>query len=148
MISPRYQQLADTAKRWMNEIWTKHDFSNFDILHHEDFQDLSPAGRNSTREEYHKGIEELFAVFPDFSATVEDLVVDEFRGKVSVRWSASAVHQGKFLGIKPTYQTIFFQGIEIIAIDQQGFITERWGEWDGLSLLQQLTTKIGDSSDV
>ena len=148
MSSSRYQQLADTAQRWMNEIWTKHDFSNFDSLHHPNFQDLSPAGRNSSREEYRKGIEELYLVFPDFSAFVEDLVIDELRDKVSIRWSATGHHRGDFLGIKPTHQSIFFQGIEIIAIDNQGLITERWGEWDGLSLLQQLTTEKGDNNDV
>ena len=51
---------------------------------------------------------------------------------------------GIYLGIEPTKRSIFFQGIEIITIDPQGFITERWGEWDGISLLQQLTAVIGE----
>ena len=51
---------------------------------------------------------------------------------------------GTYLGIEPTNRSIFFQGIEIITIDFQGFITERWGEWDGISLLQQLTADIGE----
>lgn len=144
MKSNHYKQLEEIAQRWMFEIWTKQNLSNFNVFHHPDFQDLSPAGRKSTRDEYRKGIEELFAVFPNFSAMVEDLVVDEKRSKVAIRWSATAVHQGEFLGIKPTNRTIFFEGIEIIAIDPQGFITERWGEWDGLSLFQQITTEIGD----
>ena len=144
MESNRYQQLRNTALQWMNEIWTKHDFSNFNIIHHPNFQDLSPAGRHSDRDEYRKGIEDLFTVFPDFTTFVEDLVIDELQGKVSIRWSASGHHMGTYLGIEPTNRSIFFQGIEIITIDLQGFITERWGEWDGISLLQQLTADIGE----
>lgn len=144
MDSPRRQQLRNTALRWMNEIWTKHDFSNFDTIHHSNFQDLSPAGRRSDRDEYRKGIEDLLTVFPDFTTFVEDLVIDEIQGKVAIRWSASGHHTGVFLGIESTNRSIFFQGIEIITIDPQGFITERWGEWDGISLLQQLTANIGE----
>lgn len=144
MNTPRHQQLKITTLQWMNEIWTKHDFSNFNALHHPNFQDLSPAGRRSDRDEYRRGIEDLFSVFPDFTAFVEDLVIDEIQGKVAIRWSASGHHKGKFLGIEPTNRSIFFQGIEIITIDPQGFITERWGEWDGISLLQQMTAGVGE----
>lgn len=146
-MSARYQQLENTARRWMNELWTKHDFSNFDALHHPNFQDMSPAGRDSDREAYRLGIQDLFTIFPDFAAIIEDLVVDESKGKVAIRWSAQATHLGDFMGLPATGRALFFQGLEIIAIDAAGLIVERWGEWDGISLLQQITAE-GNNQDV
>ncbi len=34
-------------------------------------------------------------------------------------------------------RTVRFKGIEIIRI-RDGLIVERWGEWDGIDLLEQL----------
>ncbi|NER83007.1 MAG: ester cyclase [Leptolyngbya sp. SIO1D8] len=36
----------------------------------------------------------------------------------------------------PTGRQICFQGIEILRIED-GQVVARWGEWDGISLLQQ-----------
>ncbi|PKN85218.1 MAG: hypothetical protein CVU46_11835 [Chloroflexi bacterium HGW-Chloroflexi-8] len=135
----RYEQLETIARRWMNEIWGKRDLTNFNDFHHPDFQDMSPADRGTNRESFRQGIEETFKIFPDFLAFVEDLVIDETKGKVAIRWSANATHFGDFFGLKPTNRMINFQGIEILSIDEVGQIIERWGEWDGLSILEQIT---------
>jgi len=142
-----YQQLEQTARLWMNEIWIKRDYSKFDQIHHPDFRDLSPAGRESDRLSYRKGIEEFYTFFPDFVAFVEDLVVDTSKRKVAIRWSANATHRGKFFGLEPTFRRIFFQGIEIITINDQEQIIERWGEWDGLSIFEQMTKENGNTND-
>ena len=42
-----------------------------------------------------------------------------------------------FMNIPPTRKQIYFKGNEIIRIEN-GKIVERWGEWDGISLLNQL----------
>jgi len=142
-----YQQLEQVARNWMNEIWIKQDLSKFDQIHHPDFRDLSPAGRESDRNSYRLGIEEFYTFFPDFKAFVEDIVIDTMKSKVSIRWSANATHRGKIFGLEPTFRNIFFQGIEIITINDQGQITERWGEWDGLSILEQITREDGNAHD-
>ena len=77
--------------------------------------------------------------FIDIEAGPAQKAVDELKGKSAIRWSASASQHGDFYGLKPTGKAIFFTGIEILAIDQDGLITERWGEWDGLSILEQIT---------
>jgi predicted ester cyclase len=138
-MSTRYRQLETVARDWMNEIWVKRDLNRFDEFHHPDFQDMSPAGRGSDRQSYRQGIEEIFKIFPDFLAIIEDLVVDETKSKVAIRWSANATQHGDFFGLKASRRGIYFQGIEIIAIDEHGQILERWGEWDGLSILEQIT---------
>lgn len=138
-MNSRYQQLEKVAREWMNVIWVKKNLEQFDNFHHPMLSDMSPAGRDSTRQAYEDGIRDLFRIFPNFSAFIEDLIIDEIRGKVAIRWTASAKQVLDFYGLKPSGRTIFFSGIDIIAIDSAGLITERWGEWDGLSILEQVT---------
>ncbi len=138
-MTERYQQLENVARDWMNTIWVKKDFRQFEKFHHPNLIDMSPAGRDSSRAAYEQGIRDLFQTFPNFTAFVEDIVVDEHKSKAAIRWSASASQQGDFYGLKPTGKAIFFTGIEILVIDNKGLITERWGEWDGLSILEQMT---------
>jgi predicted ester cyclase len=108
-----------------------------DELHAPLFVDHDSAGRTSDRQGFKAGIVQLYAAFPDFYAVVEDLVVDTAAMKVAVRWVASGTHQGVFMGIPPTGRRIAFQGIEIIRIEGER-IAERWGEWNGIDLLEVL----------
>lgn len=136
-MSPGRGELISIAKRWMQEIWAKRNLATFDELHAVGFLDRSPDGRGTDRVAYRAGIEELFVAFPDFTASTEDLVVDEASGKVAIRWSAVGTHRAEFLAYPATGRRITFRGIEIIRI-QGGKIIERWGEWDGLDLAEQL----------
>lgn len=129
--------LRTVALRWMEEIWRPGGMAHFDDLHSFDFTDHSPAGRATDREAYRAGILDLYAAFPDFTAVTEDLLLDVSAGKAAVRWRAAGTHRGPFLGFAPSGQVIHFTGIEIIRVEN-GKIVERWGEWDGLSLLAQL----------
>ena len=72
---------------------------------------------------------EFITAFPDLQTRVEDLVVDEVRSTVAVRWSAQGTNRAAYLGIGPTGRLTTITGIEIIEI-QDGQITRRWGEWD------------------
>jgi predicted ester cyclase len=68
---------------------------------------------------------------------VDDLVIDAETGAVAVRWSATGTHHRQYLGAEPSGRLTRFKGIEIIRIANDR-IVERWGEWDGIYLLQQL----------
>lgn len=130
-------ELATITHAWIKEGWSK---GNADIvyeLHSPDFVDHDAAGRPDDREGFRKGIIDLYRAFPDLHCVVDDLVIDDETAKVSVRWSGTGTHRGIFLGAEPTGRRIDFAGIEIIRI-KDGLITERWGQWDGLSLLEQL----------
>jgi predicted ester cyclase len=49
------------------------------------------------------------------------------------------------MGAAPTGRRITFAGIEIIRVENER-IVERWGEWDGIDLLRQLSQPgIGNS---
>lgn len=125
------------ARRWIEEIWRPGDLSTFDELHAPGFRDRSAGGRGETRDDFRRMLESFYEAFPDFHAQIEDLVVDEARATVAVRWSARATHRGPYLGAAPSGRAVAFAGIEVLRVED-GRIAERWGEWDGMGLLAQL----------
>lgn len=137
MAERQRHQLEEIARRWIEEGWQKGRVGVVDELHSPDFVDHDAAGRASDREGFKQGIAGLYGGFPDLFAVIEDLVLDPERGRVAVRWSAFGTHRGTFMGLAPTGNRVSFKGIEIIRVDG-GRIVERWGEWDGINLLQQL----------
>ena len=138
MTETATKHLSGIARRWIEQGWQKGNAGIVDELHAADFVDHAAAGRAPDRAGFKGGILELYAAFPDFNAVVEDLVIDAAAGKVVVRWSASGTHRGAFMGVPPTGRRISFRGIEIIRVEDE-HIVERWGEWDGIDLLQQLS---------
>jgi steroid delta-isomerase-like uncharacterized protein len=130
------ERLRAVALRWL-KLWQRGDLADFDAIHAPEFVDFAPAGRPPTRDGFREGLIALYQTFPDFDVGVEDLVVDTAARKVVVRWSATATHGGSFLGVAPTGRTVVFHGIEIVRIERD-LIVERWGEWDGLEVLEQL----------
>jgi predicted ester cyclase len=79
--------------------------------------------------------------FPDFHATVEDLVVEGDR--VAYRWTFRGTHLGDFGGIPPTGRVASWEVIGIARF-AEGKMVERWQRLDTAGLLGQL----GDSSAV
>ncbi len=136
-MTDSHRLLERIARRWIEEIWRPGDLSTFDELHAPDFRDRSAAGRGDTRDDYRRMLQAFYAAFTDFQTSIEDLVVDESRATVAIRWTARGTHRGAYLGVEPSGRTIDFAGIEIIRIEN-GQIVERWGEWDGMNLLFQL----------
>lgn len=128
--------LRAIAVRWC-EAWKGGDTSILDQVLAHDFVDHSPSGRSPDVQGSKQGLRELYAAFPDFLGTVEDVVVEQDTGKVAVRWSATGTHHGMFMGVPPTHRGIRFRGVEILSI-HHGRIRERWGEWDGEDILNQL----------
>lgn len=132
------QQLRAIAEEWMS-FWQGKGMERFEAVHAEDFVDCAPSGRGSDRAAFRQSIVDLYAAFPDFYGVAEDLVIDETASSVAIRWTATGTHATEFMGYRPTNSKITFAGIEIIRI-ADGQVTERWGEWDGLSLLAQLSS--------
>ena len=133
------EQLHNLTQRWMREVWQNRNLAALAELHAPHFRDHSPAGRGTDLASYRAGVAELFAAFPDFVAVTEDIVVDASARKTAVRWTASGSHKGVFIGASPTHKRVTFAGIEILRFER-GQIAERWGEWDGLEIREQLTT--------
>ena len=73
--------------------------------------------------------------FPDLNIRVEDMIVG--RDRIVARIRMRGTHQGEFMGVKPTGKQIDISAIEIYGIVGEK-ISERWGNLDGIALLQQL----------
>ena len=54
-----------------------------------------------------------------------------------VRWTATGIHQGEFMGTAPAGKRFTITGISIHHI-ADGKIVEEWEQWDSLGLMQQL----------
>lgn len=130
-------ELELIARRWIEEGWRNGNSGIVDELHAPDFVDRDSAGRPADNEGFKLGIERLYAAFPDLVAEVRDVVVDTETASVAVRWSAEGTHRGQYLGAHPSGKKVRFKGIEVLRISN-GLIAERWGEWDGIDLLEQL----------
>ena len=122
-------ELEELTRRWISLWCAPVDWALFDQLHADDFEDMSPAGREPSRQAFAESLRQLIEVFPDLTTRVEDMVVDEAAQRVAVRWSAVGTNNLAFLGIGPTHRETPITGIEIIEITN-GRITKRWGEWD------------------
>jgi steroid delta-isomerase-like uncharacterized protein len=122
-------ELESLTREWI-ALWSAPvNWQRFDQIHAGDFEDLSAAGRSPTKAGFAAGLRKLVEAFPDLVTRVEDLVVDEPRQRVAVRWSAAGTNQGAYLGIGPTQRATPITGIEIIEIEA-GRVRRRWGEWD------------------
>ncbi len=93
---PEYAALAAVAVDWMERVWRRRDLAAIGELHAPDFRDRSPAGRDPGLAAYAAGVAELFAAFPDFETTTEDLVVDTATATAAIRWTAAGTHRGVF----------------------------------------------------
>jgi steroid delta-isomerase-like uncharacterized protein len=129
------EELEHIARQWITLWCVPVDWGLYYRLHAENFEDCSPAGRPNDKAGFAGGLAAFVAAFPDLQTSVEDLVVDETRSMVTVRWSAAGTNRVEFLGIGPTGRLTTITGIEIIEI-HDGQIIRRWGEWDILNHTQ------------
>ncbi len=138
IIAHASDTLVLISRRWVELGWQAGDTEGVLARYAPDFVNLgNPSGRPGTAAENVAGIRELYAAFPNFSTTIADLIVDEFAGAVAIRWSAIGTHRRTSCGAKSTGRQRTFAGIETLRV-RDGLISERAGEWDGVSLLRQL----------
>ena len=78
----------------------------------------------------------LLAAFPDMQMDVEDVIASG--DKAVARVTATATHQGEFMGVAATGSRVGVQLIDIMRFDDTGLVCEHWGVADLLSLLQQI----------
>jgi len=131
------EELFKIANKWIEELWLNKNIEAIDSLHSNDFIDHSPAGRKDDNEGYMTGLMNFYNSFPDFFTTVEDIIIDPEKGKAAIRWTAKGTFQSSYMGFKPSGREVDFRGIEILTI-KDGKVTDRWGEWDGVDLMEQL----------
>jgi predicted ester cyclase len=78
----------------------------------------------------------ILTAFPDLYVTIENVIAEG--DKVTVLSTFRATHQGEFMGIPPTSKPVAGQRVDVFRI-VDGKILESWQEWDGLSLVEQIS---------
>lgn len=130
-------KLREIANRYIEAGWQKGDVEELDQLLAANFVNRGSNGGGATLEDFKKGIIELFTGLPDFSAVIEDVVVDSAAGKAAVRWTGTGTHTGVMMGMQPTGKRMTFRGIDIIRIENER-IVERWGESNAAEVFSQM----------
>ena len=77
----------------------------------------------------------LRSAFPDFKATIDDILAEG--DKVVIRMTWSGTQKGEFMSVPATGKRVSFGVIDIIRITN-GKLVEHWGQMDSMSLMQQL----------
>ena len=95
----------------------------------------APPGLPPTREG-----NELFSMafrqaFPDYQVAIHDVIVEG--DKVVTRKTFSGTHRAEWMGVPASGRQISFGGIDIVRI-VGGKVVEHWGEFDMLTLVQQI----------
>ena len=102
-----------------------------DFVEHEELPPGMPTGR--------EGAKVLFAgmrsAFPDFKATIEDVIAEG--DKVFMRMTWSGTQAGEFMGI-PSSGKQFTVGVFDVMRIEGGKLVEHWGMTDNMGMMQQL----------
>ena len=131
------EQNKAMARQMIEDVFNRGDMSRFDEYLAPDFVEREelPPGLPGGREGVQQLIAILHSAFPDFRATIDDLVAEGDR--VVVRHTWTGTHRGEFMGVPPTGKSVSFGVIDILRI-AGGKVVEHWGLMDSMSLMQQL----------
>jgi len=102
-----------------------------DFLEHEELPPGMPAGREAVRQLPAV----LHSAFPDFKATINDLIAEGDKVVVHMTWSGT--QQGAWMGMPPSGKPMSIGVIDIFRM-AGGRIVEHWGLTDSMAMMQQL----------
>lgn len=100
-----------------------------DVVVHSAGRELS--GIDAVLEDWWKQLEAI----PDLEDTIDMLIADGDR--VAVRYTTIGTHEGEFLGIEPTGETVEVTSMAVVQV-ADGQIVELWNHPDRFGLFQQL----------
>lgn len=135
MSSKARQTNEEIARAYPERVANRKELDLLDELLTEDFVEHSPLGEEQGIAESRAGMEMILAAFPDFTATVEDVV--SAGDTVAMRVTIRATHEGPFAGVEPTGKKIEVQNMVFSRIEGDR-IAERWVLPDMLGMLQQV----------
>lgn len=135
MATPTMQEKRRLARRVPEEVATERNLDLIDEVYAEDAVEHGPMGERRGREAIREQFERFLSAFPDFSATVRDVVAEG--DTVAMRVTLRGTHEEPFLGFEPTGRTFEVENMVFTRIED-GKIAERWLQLDMLGLLRQL----------
>jgi steroid delta-isomerase-like uncharacterized protein len=124
-------------RRFVDELLNHGNMSLADELLAPDFVEHEelPPGIPQNREGVKHLTTMLRSAFPDFKATIHDIIAED--DKVVVRMTWTGTQKGEFMGIPPTGKSVSFEVLDIVRI-AGGKLVEHWGQMDNMRLMQQL----------
>lgn len=131
------EQNKALSRRLVDELFNRgntklaDEFLAPDFAEHEEL----PPGIAPGREGVKQLATMLRSAFPDFKATIDDVIAEG--DKVVIRQTWSGTQRGEFMGIPPTGKHVSFGVIDIIRI-AGGKAVEHWGQMDSMRMMQQL----------
>lgn len=123
------------ARRVPEEIATERKLELIDEVYAEDTVEHAPYGDTRGRTDLRADFERFLDAFPEFSATVEEIVAED--DTVAMRVTLRGVQDGEFMGMEPAGREFEIQNMVFTRIED-GKIAERWLQPDMLGMLEQL----------
>ncbi len=102
-----------------------------DFIEHEEVPPGVPPGIEGTKMLF--GM--LHSAFPDFKATINDLIAEGDKVVVSMTWTGT--QHGEWMGLPPSGKPMSINVIDIFRL-VDGKIIEHWGVSDMMAMMQQL----------
>lgn len=125
------------VRRFVEEIFNRGNMSVVDEFFAPDFVEHEelPAGIPNDREGVIQLTTMLRSAFPDFKATIDDIITEG--NKVVIRMTWRGTQEGEFMGVPPSGKSVSVGVIDIIRIGDGKFV-EHWGQMDSMGMMQQL----------
>lgn len=125
------------VRRFVEEVFNRGNMSVADELMAPDFVEHEelPPGIPRDLEGVKQMTTMMRSAFPDFKATIEDIIAEG--NKMVIRMTWSGTQKGEFMGIAPTGKSVSIGVIDIIRI-ADGKLVEHWGQMDSMGMMQQL----------
>jgi steroid delta-isomerase-like uncharacterized protein len=134
--APQIAQNKDVVSQAIREVVGDGNFDNLEELYAQDFVHYRGSGEDLTGPPaFREWIEQVHTGFPDFEATEEFSLAEG--DLVASRLTYTGTHDGEFLDIPPTGESVSVTGTTINRVEN-GKIVESWVETDLLGLLQQV----------
>ena len=129
------------VRRFYDDLWNRFDPTLIPVLLTEDVTVRGALGRHAAGHAAFADYMELVrGAFPDFSQTVEEVVVDEVGGSAFARLHCGGTHRGALLGLPATGRRVTYEGAARFET-RDGRIADIWVLGDVHSLVRQLRTE-------
>jgi steroid delta-isomerase-like uncharacterized protein len=127
------------VRRLYEEFLNEQNYDVIEELYASDFVAYRAKGvefpETSTIEDIEVDARTLHEAFPDFTATIEEIVAED--DMVAAWFTITGTHEGEFRGIPPTGDEISYEQTSFFRVED-GKVAEGWVLTDTLEFMQQL----------
>lgn len=127
---------TEIVRKFVKQAFNNGDLGAADEYIAADFVRHDPAAEDIRgRDEYKKFIKMNRDAFPDYHENIESIIAQD--DTVMYRWKLHGTQKGEIMGVEPTGNEVEVTGMIEMRLED-GEITELWGDFDALGMLEQL----------